>query len=133
MPLVAMPLVAMPLVTSTRQPGVLGVHALSYHAPGYNTRCWDGKHISNQMFRVDLKQGKDRLLCIIYNRGRSFTMYIYTRKRSFTMYIYKLMAGVTGPIYDYNHCHTRDIAKTQVRHITEGGDRAGERQGTKGY
>ena len=29
------------------------------------------------------------------------------------------MAGVTGPIYDYNHGHTGDIAKTQVTHITK--------------
>ena len=79
------------------------VHALSYHAPSYNTRCWDGKHISNQMFRVDLKQGGDRLLCIIYNRGEIVYYVLYiTGERSFTMYIYKLMAGVTGPIYDYN-------------------------------
>ena len=32
--------------------------------------------------------------------------------------IYNFMAGVTGPIYDYNHCHTGDIAKSQVTHIT---------------
>ena len=33
--------------------------------------------------------------------------------------IYNSMAGVTGPIYGYNHCRTGDIAKTQVTHITK--------------
>ena len=32
--------------------------------------------------------------------------------------IYDGITRVTGPIYDYNHCRTRDIAETQVRHIT---------------
>ena len=36
------------------------------------------------------------------------------------------MAGVTGPIYGYNHCRTGDIAKTQVKHITKD-------TGPKGY
>ena len=29
------------------------------------------------------------------------------------------MAGVTGPMYDYNHCRTGDIAEIQVKHTTK--------------
>ena len=30
--------------------------------------------------------------------------------------IYNVTAGVTRPIYDYNHCRTGDIAKCQVKY-----------------
>ena len=40
--------------------------------------------------------------------------------------IYNFMAGVTGPIYDYNHCRTGDIAKTQVKRKTK--DKWGDEQ-----
>ena len=65
--------------------------------------------------------------CSVYSSvmNPGTTMYAAARFPPFAMvrrlacYIYHLIAGVTGPIYDCNHCRTGDIAKTQVMHITK--------------
>ena len=45
--------------------------------------------------------------------GNKKAFYIY-------IYIYHFMAGVTGPIYGYNHCRTGDIAKNSSHGYNQG-------------